>query len=128
MEIVFLIGRIFYGLTLAFMASNHFMNLKMMSGYAQSKKVPMPTVAVLGSGVILLLGALSILTGFQATIGALLVVVFLLPVAFLMHNFWAVPGEMQAVEMSQFLKNVALAGAALMFLAIPQPWPLSLGG
>jgi hypothetical protein len=30
-------------------------------------------------------------------------------------------------EMVNFNKNLALAGSALMFLAIPQPWPLSLG-
>jgi hypothetical protein len=26
------------------------------------------------------------------------------------------------------MKNLALAASALMFLAIPQPWPFSLGG
>jgi uncharacterized membrane protein YphA (DoxX/SURF4 family) len=54
---------------------------------------------------------------------------FLVPVAFIMHNFWAVQDpQMKMVEMVNFTKNLALAASALMFLAIPQPWPFSLGG
>jgi hypothetical protein len=30
-------------------------------------------------------------------------------------------------DMVNFTKNVALLGSSLMFLAIPQPWPFSLG-
>ena len=30
------------------------------------------------------------------------------------------------VEMHTFLGNLALLGSALMFLAIPRPWPFSL--
>jgi hypothetical protein len=50
------------------------------------------------------------------------------PVTFMMHNFWAVGAEMKAAEMINFLKNFALLGSALMFLALKKPWPLSLGG
>jgi len=129
MEIAFLIGRIILGVYYVFMGSNHFMRLDMLSGYAGSKGVPAPKVAVAGSGLLLLLGGLSILVGFQPYIGAILVVVFLVPVAFVMHNFWAVEDEqMKMVEMTNFLKNIALAASALMFLLIPTPWPFSLGG
>ena len=129
MEIAFLIGRIVLGAYYVFMGSNHFMQLDMLSGYAGSKGVPAPKVAVAGSGLLLLLGGLSILVGYQPYIGAILVVVFLVPVAFKMHNFWAVEDEqMKMVEMTNFLKNIALAASALMFLLIPTPWPFSLGG
>jgi hypothetical protein len=45
-----------------------------------------------------------------------------------MHNYWAdkEPQARQANQI-QFHKNVALLGAALMFLAIAEPWWLSLG-
>jgi uncharacterized membrane protein YphA (DoxX/SURF4 family) len=79
--------------------------------------------------LLLLLGGLSILLGYQPTIGAILIVIFLVPVAFMMHNFWAIEDpQMKMVEMVNFMKNLALAASALMFLAIPQPWPFSLGG
>ena len=31
------------------------------------------------------------------------------------------------MEMVHFMKNMALLGSALMFLAIETPWPLSIG-
>lgn len=129
MEIAFLIGRIVLGAYYLFNAYNHFKNLEMMTGYAASKGVPAPKLAVAGTGVLLLLGGLSILLGYQPTLGVILIVVFLVPVAFMMHNFWAVQDpQMKMGEMVHFMKNIALAASALMFLAIPQPWPFSLGG
>lgn len=129
MQIVFLIGRIVLSVYYLFNAANHFMQLDMMTGYASSKGVPAPRLAVAGSGAILGLGGLSILLGYQPYIGAILIVIFLVPVAFMMHNFWAVGDQqMKMVEMTNFVKNIALAASALMFLAIPTPWPFSLGG
>ena len=129
MEIAFMIGRIILGVYYLFNASNHIMRLEMMAGYAGSKGVPAPKLAVLGSGALLLLGGLSILTGFQPTIGVILLVIFFLPVTFLMHNFWAEQDQMMKMnQMTQFVKNMGLMSSALMFLVIPQPWPFSLGG
>ena len=52
---------------------------------------------------------------------------FMLGSTFPMHNFWAAndPQSKQA-DMVHFLKNLAIMGALLMLLAIPQPWPFSL--
>jgi hypothetical protein len=41
-----------------------------------------------------------------------------------MHNFWAVGDEMKMIELINFTKNMALMGSALLFLLIPQPWPM----
>ncbi|GAB4454779.1 MAG: hypothetical protein Kow00120_24520 [Anaerolineae bacterium] len=126
-EVSFLIGRIILGGYFLFNAFNHFTRLGMMSGYAKSKGVPMPTVAVLGTGVLLALGGLSILLGALPVGGVICVVVFFLGVTPIMHNFWAVQDPMaKQLEMVNFLKNAALLGALLMLLTIPQPWPVSL--
>ncbi|MGQ9849845.1 MAG: DoxX family protein [Aggregatilineaceae bacterium] len=126
-DALFLIGRIVLGLFYLFNASNHFFNLKMMSGYTKSKGVPFPTLATLGTGAMLLLGGLSVMLGVYPDVGVALLVIFLVPTAFIMHNFWTV-GDQQArmMEMIQFAKDMALAASALMFLAIPEPWALSL--
>jgi uncharacterized membrane protein YphA (DoxX/SURF4 family) len=129
MESAFLIGRIILGGYYLFNASNHFARLEMLTGYADSKHVPAPKVAVLVSGVLLLVGGLNILTGFQPIAGVIALVLFLLPVTFMMHAFWSVQDPMAKMgEMVNFTKNMALLGSALMFLAIPRPWPFSLGG
>ena len=128
MELLFLLGRILYGGLLLFMATNHFAHPQEMTAYAQSKGVPMPKLAVLGSGVVLALGALSILLGYQVGWGVFLLVVFFVPVILLMHNFWTLTdANAKMMEMIQFLKDLIILGAALMFLAIPGPWPYSLG-
>ncbi|NOX62005.1 MAG: DoxX family protein [Chloroflexi bacterium] len=128
MEVLFLIGRILYGGYFFLMALNHFMKLDFLSGYAQAKGVPSPKIAVLVSGLLLLIGGLSILVGYQTLVGVAALAVFLIPVSFKMHNFWAIDDEQQKmIEMTNFMKNMALLGAALMFLMI-QNWPLSLDG
>jgi uncharacterized membrane protein YphA (DoxX/SURF4 family) len=127
MKILFLIGRIIFGGYFAYSGLNHFLNLSMMAGYAKSKGLPYPSLAVAFTGILLLLGGLSILLGIYPRIGVLFLVLFLLPTTLIMHNFWAVSDpQMKMVEMINFMKNMALLGATLMFLAIPIPWKLSL--
>jgi uncharacterized membrane protein YphA (DoxX/SURF4 family) len=127
-EALFLIGRIVVGGFYLFNALNHFSRTDMMAGYAGSKGVPAPRAMVQLTGLMLLVGGLSLLLGVYPRLGVALVVIFLVVVAFWMHNFWAVQDPMQKMgEMVNFTKNLALAGSALMFLAIPEPWPLSVG-
>lgn len=129
MVIAFLIGRIIVGLYYLMMAVNHFTKLDMMSGYAGSKGIPLPRLAVIVSGLLLLVGSLTIITGFRPVIGVIALALFFIPVTFWMHNFWTVDDEQaKMVEMVNFMKNLALLGSTLMFLAMSQPWPFSLGG
>jgi uncharacterized membrane protein YphA (DoxX/SURF4 family) len=127
-SIAFLAGRLIAGCFFLMNGFNHFTKLSMMTGYAKSKSVPAPAVAVGGTGVLLLLGGASLLLGYHPTIGAGLLVIFLLGTSFGIHNFWAVQDPMAKMgEMTHFLKNMALLGLLLMTLVIPRPWPVSLG-
>ena len=127
-NIAFLVGRVIAGCFFLMNAFNHFAQINMMSGYAKSKGVPAPALAVGGSGILLLLGGLSLLLGYHPTIGAGLLVIFLLGVSFGIHNFWTVQDPQAKLgEMTHFLKNMAIIGLLLMSLAIPGPWLMSLG-
>ena len=127
MEIAFLIGRIIFGLYLLIMASIHFFQSDMLSGYAASKGLPAAKLSVIVSGLLLLVSGLSFITGILPLVGVISLIVFLLPAAFLIHNFWTVEDEQaKMTDMTLFMRNIALIGAALMFLGIPIPWPLSL--
>lgn len=126
-ELLFLLGRILYGGFFVLNALNHFTKTGMMAQYAGSKKIPSPKYAVWLSGLFILFGGLGILLGVYVQWAVLLLVVFLVVVSLTMHNFWTVQDPMQKqMEQVQFLKNMALLGAALMALAIPEPWVLSL--
>jgi uncharacterized membrane protein YphA (DoxX/SURF4 family) len=85
-------------------------------------------VGVVVSGILLLVGAVTLLLGKFPEIGVAAIVAFFIPVTFMMHNFWAVGSEQKMVEMVNFTKNLALMGSALMFLGIKKPWPFSIGG
>ncbi len=127
MKALFVLGRLVYGGYFVYNGINHFLNHGMLSGYAGSKSVPKPHVAVSATGVMALSGGLSIVLGFEPEIGAGLILAFLLGVSPQMHNFWAIedPGQ-RAADQVNFLKNMALVGAALTFLSIPRPWPVSV--
>ena len=119
MSIVVLIGRILFAALFAQSAVGHFTQTKAMAGYAGAKGVPQPYLATLAGGFPLGLGALSVLLGVWADLGALLLVVFLVPTALLMHAFWKEPdAQARQLEMIQFNKDLALAGASLMLLGL----------
>jgi len=127
-NVALLAGRVVAGCFFLMNGFNHFAQLNMIAGYAKSKGIPAPALAVGGSGVLLLLGGLSLLLGYHPTIGAALLVIFLLGVSFGIHNFWKVQDQQAKLgEMTHFLKNMAILGLLLMTLAIPRPWPMSFG-
>lgn len=112
---IFLAGRILYALPLIIMGANHFMYMSAMTNYATVKGLPAPQAAVILSGLVIVLGAISVLVGYRGKIGGWLVTAFLLATAFIMHRFWSVTDAMAAqVEMANFFKNIIMAGAALM--------------
>jgi uncharacterized membrane protein YphA (DoxX/SURF4 family) len=127
MAYLFLAGRVLYGGFFLLAGIANFRRVDMLTPYAAAKRIPAPRLGVLGSGVVLVLGGLSMLLGVRPTWGVLSLTVFLVPTSFLMHNYWAVtdPAARQ-VDQVHFKKNIALLGAAWMLLLIPQTWPWSL--
>lgn len=119
MDAVLVIGRILFALIFINSGIAHFTKNAGMTQYAQYKKVPMARASVYISGLVILLGGLYIVLGFYADLGALLIAIFLIPTAFLMHNFWK---ESDATakqnETIAFFKDLALAGAALIIFAV----------
>jgi putative oxidoreductase len=81
--------------------------------------VPLAGLLVPVSGIIALMGGLSVLFGFRARIGGALLVVFLVPVTFTMHNFWAATDAAAFwLQLLLFLRNLALLGCALQVRSV----------
>ena len=117
-------GRVIFGGYFLYNGINHFLNRKMLVDYARSKNVPAPDLAVSASGLLILAGGLSILTGVQPKVGAALITTFLLGVSPQMHAFWKEQDAQQRMqEMVNFTKNLALVGASLVAAGHPEPWP-----
>jgi putative oxidoreductase len=93
--------------------------------------VPAPELMLVGAIVFLLVGGVSVLIGWQARLGALLLLIFLALATYYFHPFWALPAEVaqdpQAVQnqMAHGMKNVALMGAMLFIIANgPGAWSI----
>lgn len=113
MKFIVLIGRILFSLIFLLTIAGHFSSQSI--GYAGGQGVPAPSFLVPLSGIIAFVGALSIIFGYKARLGAWLIIIFLVPVTFFMHAFWKVTDPMaQQVDMAMFMKNISLTGAALL--------------
>lgn len=119
MDILLVIGRVLFALIFITSGIAHLTKLKDMTGYAQFKKVPAPKLAVIVTGLMLIIGGLYIVFGVYADLGALLLALFLVPTAFMMHNFWTIQDpQAKQGEMINFFKNLSLAGAALIIFVL----------
>jgi putative oxidoreductase len=88
----------------------------------------LPAVDVLLSIAIALeiFGGVLVMLGFYTRCGAFALLVFLVPVSLIMHNFWTIDDVPQRMEqMINFMKNVSISGGLVMVLALG-PGPLSI--
>lgn len=119
MDIVLVIARVLFALIFISLGISHLTKLEAMTGYAQYKKVPAAKFSVLLSGLMILIGGLYIAFGVYADLGALLLALFLIPTAFLMHAFWKeTDPTAKQNETISFFKDLSLAGAALIIFAL----------
>lgn len=108
-------GRIFFSLIFIFSGLGHFS--REMINYAAQQGLPMAGILTPVTGILAVLGGLSILFGYRARIGALFLIAFLVPVTLFMHDFWAIPDPVEAqAQFTHFLKNIAMLGASFLIL------------
>jgi putative oxidoreductase len=124
MKYIVLVGRILFSFIFIMTIMGHFSQQDI--SFAAAAGVPLASFAVPVSGIIAFLGGLSIAFGYKAKWGAWLIVLFLVPITLMMHNFWAAPDKMTAqMQMAMFIKNISILGGALM-IAYFGTGPLSL--
>ncbi len=117
MTSIMLLGRLLFAGYFLYSGINHFQNSKGMAGYAKSKGLPSPEMAVLITGVMLVVGGAGLLMNLYVSQSVLLLLAFLIPTTFIMHAFWKGGDAMAKMsEKVAFTKNMALIGALLMML------------
>jgi putative oxidoreductase len=87
------------------------------TGYAAAKGLPTPALAIGVAAAIEIAGGLAIIFGFKAKLAAWVIFIYLIPVTFVFHNFWAVQGPEHIDTMIHFMKNVTIIGGFLMLAA-----------
>lgn len=87
------------------------------AGYMTAQGMPAVPFFLFMAIVFELAGGVSILIGFKARWGALMLIVFLIPATLIFHAFWAVEPDEFRMQMINFLKNLAIMGGLLQILA-----------
>ena len=119
MTVAMAIGQILFALIFVNSGISHLTKLDAMTGYAKYKKVPAAKLAVIVSVLMLIIGGVYVGLGIYADLGALLLAIFLIPTAFMMHNFWKETDPTAKMnETIAFFKDLSLAGAALIIYAL----------
>ena len=75
-----------------------------------------PDLLLFGGIFILLLGGTLVLIGYRSSLGAVLLLLYWVPVTFIVHSFWNDPEEIRRIQSVLFMKNLAIVGGLLMVL------------
>lgn len=114
MDTLLLAGRILFAAIFILSGPGHF--TPGLVSYAANAGVPAPWFLVPAAGVLAVLGGLCVALGWRAKLGGWLLVVFLVPVTLVMHQFWGLTDPAEAMmQRVNFMKNLSMLGGALAF-------------
>jgi uncharacterized membrane protein YphA (DoxX/SURF4 family) len=124
-----LIGRIVFAqIFIVSGIAAHLQQRRASTEYARSVGAPAPDLLVPLSGIWIIVAGVMVVLGIWVDLAALMLIAFLLPIAFVMHAFWKIEDpQMKIVQLSQFQKNVALAGGALILFFLFQQFGEDIG-
>lgn len=109
------VGRVLFALIFVIAVIGHFSSGTVAAASAHG--VPLASILVPASGILALIGGVSVMLGYRARFGAFLLLVFLVPVTLFMHNFWAVEDpQLAMMQRVHFLKNSSLIGTCLLLM------------
>ena len=111
------LGRVLFGGVLAFTAIDNLRDIEGMAAYADSKGVPKADRLVPLSSAMLLFGGVATMFGRAPRLAGGAIAAFLVGVTPTMHDFWNMEDDQREGQLIHFLKNTAMLGGALFFLA-----------
>ena len=91
-------------------------NFEQTTAMMANHGLPMADTLLILSLLIELGGALMILFGWNARLGAFGLLLWLIPVTLTFHAFWKVSPEQVQMQMNEFMKNVAIMGALMLIM------------
>ncbi|MCC6462711.1 MAG: DoxX family protein [Saprospiraceae bacterium] len=69
-----------------------------------------------GAIFLLIAGGLMVLTGYRSTLGAMMLLLYWVPVTFMVHDFWTYPKDQIRLQSIFFMKDIAIIGGLLMLV------------
>ena len=119
-QISLVIGRFLLGLYFFLPGLRKFTAADETVAYMQSHDIPFALPLLWFAGAASLVGGIALMTGRHVKFAAFGFVVYVILVNMLLHNFWAMEGDIVARETQNFVKNLAIM-AGLLVLAGQAP-------
>jgi uncharacterized membrane protein YphA (DoxX/SURF4 family) len=107
-----LIGRILLALIFLKSGIGKIGNFAGTAQYMASQGMPFATFFLVGAICFELVGSITIILGYFTRLGAILLLIFLVPTTLIFHNIWVDPKMM-----IHFMKNVSMFGGLLILLS-----------
>ena len=116
-DTVALVARIL--LTIPFLGSgfHKIFDLEATAGYMRAEGMVLVPLFLAGAIVLEIAGGLSVLAGFHARLGALALIVFLVPTTLIFHDFWTYTGDAAQMQRLSFINNLGLLGGLSLVAA-----------
>lgn len=70
-----------------------------------------------GAAILEFMGGISLLIGCRTRLGAGFLLIFLVPVTYIFHDFWILEGAARQMQMILFAKNLAIFGGLLYIIS-----------
>jgi putative oxidoreductase len=111
------IGRLLLSLIFLMSGANKIIDWSGTQEFMAAKGMSLIPLFLLAAILFEIVGGLSVLAGFKARLGALLLIAFLVPVTWVFHGFWRYEDPQRTMEMIQLMKNLAILGGLFTVLA-----------
>lgn len=71
---------------------------------------------LIGAIFLLVTGGLMLLVGYRVTVASILLLIYYIPITFILHSWWNDPVEIQREEAIHFMQNMAIAGGLMLLI------------
>lgn len=112
------LGRVSLGAVFLWIGVQRILHYDVNLELVASKGIKMAPLFLIGSLILQFVGSLFLIFGYRARLGALVLIVYLIPATLLFHDFWVQPaGPAFEAESLAFFKNLAIFGGLLYVLS-----------
>jgi putative oxidoreductase len=110
-------GRVLLAAIFLMSGINKLQDTEATVAYMENEGMIAASTLIWGAILFEILGAVSVMIGWQARVGAGMLIVFLLIATPIFHDFWVKDASEQRMQMISFFKNLSILGGLLIVMA-----------
>ena len=113
-----MVGRVLFATYFLAMGMSHLVHFREHSAFIGGKGVPLARSATMLTILMMVSGGVLVLFNWHTSIGGALLFGIIFPAPFFLHHFWnETDSYARLSEFAHFIKDLALAGAALLLIS-----------